>query len=56
MDQPDNGQSRELRGALEIATVEQDYLEVAAEVCPGGVARGTFRDEDSDDFRITDAL
>jgi hypothetical protein len=56
LDQPDGGRSRELRGALQIASVKQNYLEVLAKICPGGVARGTFRDKDGDDSRVADAL
>jgi len=55
-EQPDGGRSCELRDALQIAAVEQDYLEVTAEICPGGVARGAFRDKDGGDFRVTNVL
>jgi hypothetical protein len=49
-------QSREPRGLVEIAAVEQDYQEVITQVCPRWVTRRPFGYEDGHDFRVAHAL
>jgi hypothetical protein len=48
-------QSREPHGQVKIVAVEQNYLEVVTEVCPGGVVRRPLGYQDSDDFRVAEA-
>jgi hypothetical protein len=50
------GRSGEPRSRVEVAAVQQDYLEFVTQICPRGIARGAFGYEHGYNFRVADAL